>query len=223
MINFYHVHKRYGQDVHALADINLSIEKGEFVFITGPSGAGKTTLLKLILREDHPSEGQIVVDGRNITAIPDSKIPFLRRTMGFVFQDFKLIQRKDVLDNVSYVLYIAGLSKKEMRQKAYNALRVVGLNHRIHHYPKSLSGGEQQRVAIARAIVSEPRILLADEPTGNLDPELTLEIMELFKEINARGTTILVATHDKNLVAYMKRRTIRLDKGCIVDGEREKK
>lgn len=223
MINFYHVHKRYGQDIHALADINLSIEKGEFVFITGPSGAGKTTLLRLILREDHPSEGQIVVDGRNITAIPDSKIPFLRRSMGFVFQDFKLIQRKDVLDNVSYILYVAGLSRKEMRQKAYNALRVVGLNHRIHHYPKSLSGGEQQRVAIARAIVSEPRILLADEPTGNLDPELTLEIMELFKEINARGTTILVATHDKNLVAYMKRRTIMLDKGCIVDGEREKK
>lgn len=222
MINFYHVHKRYGQDVHALSDINLSIEKGEFVFITGPSGAGKTTLLKLILREDHPSEGQILVDGRNITTIPDSKIPLLRRSVGFIFQDFKLIERKDVLENVSYVLYIAGLSKKDMRQKAYHALRVVGLNHRIHHYPKSLSGGEQQRVAIARAIVSEPRILLADEPTGNLDPELTLEIMKLFKEINARGTTILVATHDKNLVTYMKKRTIMLDKGCIVDGEQVK-
>lgn len=219
MINFFQVHKRYGRDVHALTDISLSIEKGEFVFITGPSGAGKTTLLKLILREENPTEGRIVVDGKNITAIPDSKIPFLRRSIGFIFQDFKLIQRKDVLENVSYVLHVAGLPKKEMLRKAYNALRVVGLNHRIHHHPKSLSGGEQQRVAIARAIVSEPRILLADEPTGNLDPDLTLEIMELFKEINAKGTTILVATHDKSLVAYMKKRTVMLKKGSIVHGE----
>lgn len=222
MINFYHVQKQYGQDVQALADINLSIEKGEFVFISGPSGAGKTTLLRLILREEQPTQGQIIVDGRNITAIPDSKIPFLRRTIGFVFQDFKLIQRKDVLENVSYVLHIVGLSKKEMRKKAYYALRVVGLNHRIHHYPKSLSGGEQQRVAIARAIVREPRILLADEPTGNLDPDLTLEIMDLFKEINSKGTTILLATHDKNLVEFMKKRTILLKDGKIVDGEEEK-
>ncbi len=222
MIYFYHVHKNYGQDIQALVDINLSIEKGEFVFVTGSSGAGKTTLLKLILREEHPTQGQIIVNERNITTIPDSKIPFMRRNIGFVFQDFKLIQRKDVLENVSYVLHIAGDSTKEMRRKAYNALRVVGLNHRIHHYPKSLSGGEQQRVAIARAIVNEPRILLADEPTGNLDPDLTLDIMELFKEINSRGTTILVATHDKNLVSFMKKRAILLEKGKVIEKEKVK-
>ncbi|MEW5806463.1 MAG: cell division ATP-binding protein FtsE [Acidobacteriota bacterium] len=217
MISFHHVSKRYGPHIGALNDVTFSVEKGEFVFITGPSGAGKTTLLRLIFRGETPTEGQILVDGKNVTAIPDSRIPYIRRTIGVVFQDFKLIERKDVLDNVSYVLRILGISSKEMRRKAYNALRIVGLNHRLHQYPKMLSGGEQQRVAIARAIANEPMILLADEPTGNLDPDLALEIMQLFKDINARGTTIIVATHDRDLVRRMNKRAILIEKGRILE------
>ena len=218
MIRFFGVHKRYN-DVTALGNVNLEIGRGEFVFITGPSGAGKTTLLRLMLRQELPTEGQILVNGRNVGALPDSKVPGLRRSIGVVFQDFKLIARKTALDNVAYVLNVAGCSRTEQRRRAYGALRSVGLNHRLSALPKSLSGGEQQRVAIARAVVNEPTLLLADEPTGNLDPDLGIDIMRLFREINARGTTVVVATHDRELIQRMQRRKIVLEQGRIVADE----
>jgi cell division transport system ATP-binding protein len=218
MIRIYHLSKRYVGGVVALDDVNLEVERGEFVFVTGPSGAGKTTLLRLVLRQELPSEGQVLVNGRNVGALPPSKVPELRRFMGVVFQDFKLIRRKTALENVAYVLNVAGLPRSEQKRRAYQALRSVGLHHRIGTLPPALSGGEQQRVAIARAVVSEPALLLADEPTGNLDPDLSVEIMRLFREINARGTTVVVATHDRDLVRRMQRRSIVLDSGRVVDG-----
>jgi len=213
----YNVSKRFDGDVHALEGVDLEVERGEFVFLTGPSGAGKTTLLRLLLREELPTDGQVLVNGRNVGAIPPSKVPELRRSIGVVFQDFKLIPRKTALDNVAYVLNVAGHPRSEQRTLAYEALRGVGLNHRLNAYPRVLSGGEKQRVAIARAVVNRPTLLIADEPTGNLDPELALEIMKLFREINARGTTVLVATHDRELIQRMQRRTIVLDGGRVVD------
>ena len=217
MIRLYSVSKKYSGDVSALKDVSLEIQRGEFVFITGPSGAGKTTLLRLMLRQELPSSGQIIVNGRNVGALPAAKVPDLRRSIGVVFQDFKLIPRKTALDNVAYVLNVAGLSRAEQRKRAFNALRSVGLNHRLSALPPVLSGGEQQRVAIARAVVNEPVLLLADEPTGNLDPDLAVEIMRLFREINARGTTVVVATHDRDLIRRMQRRTVLLDQGVLVD------
>ena len=219
MIRLYNVSKKYPGDVVALKDLSLEIERGEFVFITGPSGAGKTTLLRLLLRQELPSGGQIIVNGRNVGALPSAKVPDLRRSIGVVFQDFKLIPRKTALENVAYVLNVAGLSRTEQRRRAYNALRSVGLNHRLNTLPPVLSGGEQQRVAIARAVVNEPVLLLADEPTGNLDPDLGVEIMRLFREINARGTTVVVATHDRDLIQRMQRRTVLLDQGALVQAE----
>ena len=222
MIRLYNVAKRYPGGVVALHGLNLEVERGEFVFITGPSGAGKTTLLRMMLRQELPSEGQVLVNGRNVGELPESKVPELRRTIGVVFQDFKLIARKTALENVAYVLNVAGLSRAEQRKRAYNALRSVGLNHRLSALPPVLSGGEQQRVAIARAVVNEPALLLADEPTGNLDPDLAVEIMRLFREINARGTTVVVATHDRDLIQRMQRRTIVLEHGGLSgDGRSE--
>jgi len=217
MIRLYSVTKRYAGGVTALDGIDLEVARGEFVFLTGPSGAGKTSLLRLLLRQELPSDGQILVNGRNVGALPASKVPDLRRYIGVVFQDFKLIARKTALDNVAYVLNVAGHSRSEQRRLAYNALRSVGLNHRINTLPRILSGGEQQRVAVARAVVNEPELLLADEPTGNLDPDLAVEIMRLFREINARGTTVLVATHDRELIQRMQRRTVVLRDGQVVD------
>jgi len=217
MIRLYSVSKKYPGDVTALRDVSLEVERGEFVFVTGPSGAGKTTLLRLLLRQELPTSGQILVNGRNVGALPSAKVPDLRRSIGVVFQDFKLIPRKTALENVAYVLNVAGLSRAEQRRRAYAALRSVGLNHRLNTLPPVLSGGEQQRVAIARAVVNEPVLLLADEPTGNLDPDLAVEIMRLFREINARGTTVVVATHDRDLIQRMQRRTVLLEQGCVVD------
>lgn len=217
MIQLFNVSKHYPGGVAAVEELNLHVERGEFVFLTGASGAGKTTLLRLLLRQELPTEGQILVNGRNVGALPGSKVPDLRRTIGVVFQDFKLIPRKNALENVAYVLNVAGCSRAEQRRRAYNALRNVGLNHRLNALPRVLSGGEQQRVAIARAVVNEPTLLLADEPTGNLDPDLAVEIMRLFREINARGTTVLVATHDRDLIQRMQRRTVVLDRGRLVD------
>jgi len=218
LIQAFHVYKQYNRESHALLDVTLAVEKGDFVFLTGASGAGKTTLLKLIFREEVPSQGQILVNGRNVSAIPESKIPHLRRTIGVVFQDFKLLKRKTIFENVSFVLRVMGVGKTERKQRVFHVLKKVGLHHKMHSYPLQLSGGEQQRVAIARALINQPVLLLADEPTGNLDPDLALEIMLLFKEINSHGTTVLVATHDRELITRMGKRVITLDRGRVVEG-----
>jgi len=216
MIQDFHVYKQYDRESMALSDITVHVGKGEFCFLTGPSGAGKTTFLKLVFREELPSQGQILVGGRNITAIPDGQIPELRRSVGVVFQDFKLLKRKTILENVAFVPRILGVPAREQKRRAFAALRAVGLHHKMHSYPLQLSGGEQQRVAIARALINEPMLLLADEPTGNLDPEMAQEIMRLFLEVNARGTTVLVATHDREMIQRMGKRVITLERGRVI-------
>ncbi len=215
MIQAFHVAKQYDRESSALADVTLHVKKGEFCFLTGPSGAGKTTFLKLVFREEIPSAGQILVAGRNVTAIPEAQIPELRRQVGVVFQDFKLLKRRTVLENVAFVLRILGVPAKEQKRRAFAALKAVGLHHKLHAFPLQLSGGEQQRVAIARALINEPMLLLADEPTGNLDPEMASEIMKLFEEVNARGTTVLVATHDREMIQRMGRRVITIERGRV--------
>jgi cell division transport system ATP-binding protein len=215
MIQAFHVSKQYDRESIALSDVTLHVGKGEFCFLTGPSGAGKTTFLKLVFREELPSTGQILVGGRNVTAIPPRQIPELRRSIGVVFQDFKLLKRKTILENVAFVLRILNVPSKEQKRRAFAALKSVGLHHKIHSYPLQLSGGEQQRVAIARALINEPMLLLADEPTGNLDPGMAQEIMALFQEVNSRGTTVLVATHDREMIQRMGKRVISLERGRV--------
>ena len=217
MIQLINLTKQFGNSQPSLNDLSLDIGSGEFVFITGSSGAGKTTLLRLLLHQETPTSGQVLVNGLDVGALSAARVPELRRSMGVVFQDFKLIARKSALENVAYVLNVAGLSRGEQKRRAYNALRSVGLNHKLNALPAALSGGEQQRVAIARAVVNEPDLLLADEPTGNLDPDLAVEIMRLFREINARGTTVVVATHDRDLIQRMQCRTVVLANGKLVD------
>jgi cell division transport system ATP-binding protein len=218
LIQLFHVTRKYGPGAPALSDVSLQIEKGEFVFLTGPSGAGKTTLLRLLFRDDVPSSGQVVVNNENLATLPPSRIPLLRRQVGVVFQDFKLLPRKTVFENVAYATQVIGLSPREQRQRTYRVLEMLGLNHRMRHFPEQISGGEQQRVAIARALVNRPLILLADEPTGNLDPDLSVQIIDLFKEINSHGTTVLVATHDRELIKRLARRVLTLQHGQIVAG-----
>src|SRR5213595_1882384 len=217
MIHFYHVTKRFDQYSTALHDVTVHIEKGEFVFLTGPSGAGKSTLLKLILRQMRPSEGQIVVNGRNLNAMKQRHLPFFRREIGMVFQDFKLIERMTVFENLSFILTVLNVPPKEHKKKAYQALRAVNLHHKLTAYPPQLSGGEQQRVAIARALINDPLVLVADEPTGNLDPDLSQEIIQIFAEANLRGSTVLLATHDRDLIRESGRRVITLEHGRITD------
>ncbi|MFQ6069596.1 MAG: cell division ATP-binding protein FtsE [Candidatus Aminicenantales bacterium] len=216
MIELYHIWKQYQKPNWALSDITLKIEEKEFYFITGPSGSGKTTLLSIIYREIFPTRGQIIVDGRNALRIPDHKIYTLRRNMGIVFQDFRLLFHRRVFDNVGIVLQVLGRPRREVRKKAFNALKMVNLHHKIWDYPSRLSYGEQQRVAIARAVVNRPKILLADEPTGNLDPELAFEIMSLFKEINKQGTTVIVATHDRELIRHFGYKILHLQQGKLI-------
>jgi cell division transport system ATP-binding protein len=216
VIQLFHVAKSYPGDAPVLDDITLRIEKGEFVWLTGPSGAGKSTLLKLLFCAETPSSGQILVGGRNIVRLSQHGIPYLRRNIGVVFQDFKLLGNRTVLENVGYSLEVLGFSDSEIRERSRKRLDQVGLSHKASSLPRRLSGGEQQRVAIARALVNEPTILLADEPTGNLDPGLTDSILQLLFDANARGTTVIVATHDRSLLTRYHRRTIALEKGRVV-------
>jgi cell division transport system ATP-binding protein len=211
--------KAYGAGFYALRNLNLTIEKGEFVFMTGASGAGKTTLFKLLLLQERPTEGDVVVAGRNLARLAPAEVQAYRRTVGFVFQDFKLIPNKTVFDNVSFALRVLGVPIDQQRRRTYQVLKWVGLQHRLQAFPPELSGGEQQRIAIARALVNDPQLILADEPTGNLDPGLSIEIMKLFRDINLRGTTVLVATHNPELIKFIGKRSIHLDHGRLDTGE----
>ena len=217
MIDAVHVSKTYTRGVYALRDLSIRIDKGDFVFLTGPSGAGKSTLLRMLLRQEVPTDGELTVGGRNLATLTPRQVQAYRRSLGFVFQDFKLLQAKTVLENVSFVPRVLGMAAPQQQRRTFQVLKWVGLQHRMNAYPLELSGGEQQRVAIARALVNDPAIILADEPTGNLDPDLSLEIMNLFREINARGTTVVVATHDRELIRRVGRRAVTLDHGHIVE------
>jgi cell division transport system ATP-binding protein len=217
MIEAQKISKMYSRGVYALRELSLRIDKGEFVFLTGPSGAGKSTLLRLLLRQEIASEGRLVVGGRDLARLSLRQVQAYRRSLGFVFQDFKLLPNKTVLDNVAFVPRVLGMAAAQQQRRTFQVLKWVGLQHRMNAFPMELSGGEQQRIAIARALVNDPVIILADEPTGNLDPDLSLEIMNLFREINARGTTVLVATHDRELIRRVGRRTLTLDHGSAVE------
>jgi cell division transport system ATP-binding protein len=212
-----HVSKFYHRGVYALRDLSLTVAKGEFVFLTGPSGAGKSTFLRLLLMQERPEEGEILVNGHNLSTLSRADVQEYRRGIGFVFQDFKLIATRTVIENVSFVPEVVGIPPSQQRRRAFQVLKWVGLQHRMNAFPRELSGGEQQRIAIARALVNDPALLLADEPTGNLDPDLSLEIMNLLREVNAGGTTVLVATHDRELIRLVGRRTVTLDQGRIVE------
>lgn len=219
MIQIFNLYKVYPDNHPALTDINVHIKKGDFVFVTGPSGAGKTTLIKLIFCAEKATRGQIIVNGINLAKIKKSGISCLRRNIGVVFQDFKLLNNRTAYENVVFALEVTGARRKEIKRKAWQVLKLVGLQNRLDATPLGLSGGEQQRIAIARAIVNNPTILLADEPTGNLDSEITQDIMELFKNINERGTTVIIATHNKNLAHQYSDKHILLDKSRIVNPE----
>jgi cell division transport system ATP-binding protein len=209
--------KLYKRGVYALRGLSLTVEKGEFLFLTGPSGAGKSTFLRLVLREELPNEGELRVMGKDLQTLKPSQVQAYRRTVGFVFQDFRLIPRFTVFQNVAFVMRVLGLPLATQQRKTFQVLKWVGLQHRMNALPEELSGGEQQRVAIARALVNDPQLVLADEPTGNLDPDLSLEIMNLLREVNARGTTVVVATHDRELIRRVGRRSVTLDHGRIVE------
>jgi cell division transport system ATP-binding protein len=217
VIEALNVSKMYGRGVYALRDLNLRVDKGDFVFLTGPSGAGKSTLLRLLLRQDVPSQGQLIVGGRNLATLSPTQVQSYRRSLGFVFQDFKLLPNKTVLENVAFVPRALGMPITQQQRRTFQVLKWVGLQHRMSALPLELSGGEQQRIAIARSLVNDPIVILADEPTGNLDPDLSLEIMNLLREINARGTTVIVATHDRELIRRVGRRALTLDHGRIVE------
>ena len=207
----------YSRGVYALREVTFSIGKGEFVFLTGPSGAGKSTLLRLLLRQELPTAGRLVVNGRTLLKMTPGQVQAYRRSMGFVFQDFKLIPSRSVFENVAFVPRVLGHPPDVQRRKAFQVLKWVGLQHRLNSFPLELSGGEQQRIAIARALINDPALVIADEPTGNLDPDLALEIMNLFREINARGTTLVVATHDRELIRRVGKRTITLQHGELAE------
>jgi cell division transport system ATP-binding protein len=222
VINFDNVSKQYkNSNTPALDEINLNIEQGEFVFLVGQSGSGKSSLLRLLLKEEKPSAGIVTVDGINVAKLPNRKVPAFRRTMGIVFQDFRLLPGKTVFDNVAFGMEVIGKSKKEIQQRIPALLELVGLEEKAHRLPSELSGGEQQRVALARAFVNRPKLLLADEPTGNLDPSTSVGIMKLLDRINRTGTTIVMATHDVAIVDQMRKRIVQMENGKIIrDQER---
>lgn len=223
MIEFKNVSKVYNDNVVALSNINLNIEKGEFVFVVGASGSGKSTFMKSLLKEVDPTSGKIIVNGVDVTQLSRGKIPYYRRKFGVVFQDFRLIPTLNVYENVAFAMRVTECSQKEIRQKVPVVLAMVGLTKKYKAFPSELSGGEQQRVCIARAIVNSPSVLIADEPTGNLDPETALEIMDLLEDINNAGTTVVMATHAKDIVDNMKKRVIAIEKGSIVRDEQRGK
>ena len=215
MIDFNHVTKTYRTNV-GLDDVSVHINKGDFVFLVGPSGAGKSTFIKLILKEIDPDSGSITVDGKEVTKLSNREVPELRRKVGTVFQDFRLLPKKTVFENVAFAMEVLHKSRRQIRKQVPQILRLVGISDKAHKYPEELSAGEQQRVAIARAIVNNPTVLIADEPTGNLDPVTAAEIMDLLDQINLRGTTIVMVTHAKDIVDRMKKRVIAIEKGKIV-------
>ena len=216
MIEFRNVSKVYNKNVKALTNVNINIDKGEFVFLVGPSGAGKSTFIKMLLKELEPSTGNIVMGNEDLSKIKRRQIPYHRRKIGMVFQDFRLIPTLNVYENVAFAMRVVGSSPKELRKRVPMVLSLVGLSNKYKMFPTELSGGEQQRVSIARAIVNNPKVLIADEPTGNLDPETAKEIMELIDDINKAGTTVVMATHAKEIVNSMKKRVIAIDKGEVV-------
>ncbi len=216
MIELRNVNKIYSKGVQALTNINLKIEKEDFIFLVGPSGAGKSTFIKLLLKEEEPTEGNIIINGQDVTKLSKRKIPYHRRNIGIVFQDFRLLPNKTVYENVAFAMQIIEASSKEIRRQVPMMLGMVGLSDKASSYPHQLSGGERQRVSIARAIVNNPAILIADEPTGNLDPETAWDIMKVLKQINRRGTTVIMATHAKDIVDVMQQRVIALEKGRVV-------
>ena len=216
MIEFKNVSKVYNNGTEALRNLSLSIAKGEFVFIVGSSGAGKSTFLKLIMREEVPNSGEIVINGRKLSTVRKRDVPYLRRTMGIVFQDFRLIDKMTVYDNVAFAMHIVGASDREIRKRVPYVLGLVGLEKKMDDHPAELSGGEQQRVGLARALVNNPSMIIADEPTGNVDPAMSYEIVELLTEINRRGTTVLMVTHEHDLVKRFPRRVIEIQGGTVV-------
>ena len=216
MIEFKNVSKVYDTGTEAVHNANFKIDKGEFVFLVGSSGSGKSTLIKLILKEEEPTKGNIIINGKDTTFLKPKRVPFLRRSMGVVFQDFRLLPDKTVYENVAFAMYIVKATPRHIKRQVPMVLSLVGLSDKAKVYPNELSGGEQQRVALARALVNNPSMIIADEPTGNLDPDTAWEIMNLLNDINLRGTTVVMATHAKNIVDEMNKRVIHIDKGNII-------
>lgn len=219
MIQMIDVSKVYANGAAALSNVNLTIPKGDFVFVVGTSGAGKSTLIKMIFREELPSSGSIIVNGKNIGQIREWEVPYLRRNLGIVFQDFRLLPKKTVFENIAFALEVIEAPRREIQKKVPHVLELVGLAHKAKVYPNEMSGGEQQRVAIARAIVNNPALVIADEPTGNLDPDTSWEIMKIFEQINKAGTTMVVATHEKVIVNGMQKRVVAIEEGRLVRDE----
>ena len=216
MIEFVNVSKVYKTGTHALNNFNVHIDRGEFVFVVGPSGAGKSTFIKLLMREEKPSSGEIFVNGQNLVKLRRRKVPYFRRTMGVVFQDFRLIPNMNVYDNVAFALRVTNVSSKDIRSRVPYILGLVGLSGKAKSLPEHLSGGEQQRVALARALVNNPSLIVADEPTGNIDPDLSFEIVDLLSEINKCGTTVVMVTHEHSLVSEFNHRVITIDEGTVI-------